>query len=132
MVTLSDRFADLLERYVSRLRIVGTKATGLAPCHDDRSPSFSADLEKLVWYCHACGRGGGVKDLAQVVGEGWNSTRSESRAAKARRARFHAEQQARAILKRRQEARDLELCADHREVHAGALAAAELLGLFHR
>jgi hypothetical protein len=42
------RFLDLLIRYILRICIRGNRVTGLAPCHDDRSPSFSADLDKIV------------------------------------------------------------------------------------
>lgn len=131
-LALQDRFRLLLWQHVQKLTIRGNRATGLAPCHEDRSPSFSANLEQGVWYCHTCGKGGGVKDFAQLVGEEWGSSRSESRAAKARRARFQAEQQARAILRRRAEERDLRLCAEHRDLHEQALSCADVLSLFHR
>ncbi len=130
--SLQERFRRLLERHVRKLTLRGHKATGLAPCHEDYSPSFAADLEKLVWYCHACGIGGGVRDFALRVGEPWNSTASDVRGVRARRARFQAERQAQAILERRAEERDIALCMQHREAHGEALAAADLLGLFHR
>jgi hypothetical protein len=131
-VILRERFLDLLVRFIPRLRISRDRATGLAPCHEDRSPSFSADLEKLVWYCHACGRGGGVKDFARVVGEPWSDTHSESRPARARRARLQAERQARTILERRAEEQNKKLCTEHRELYGDALAAADVLSLFNR
>jgi CHC2 zinc finger len=125
-------FQDLLHRYVSKLTIRGTRATGCCPLHEDRHPSFSGDLERCIWHCFGCGQGGGVRALACVLGEPWTSTRSESRTANARRARFQAERQARVILERRVEDRDLILCAEHRELYGEALAAADLLSLFHR
>jgi CHC2 zinc finger len=66
---LHARFLSLLERHVKSLRITGNKAYGLAPCHDDRSPSFSANLEMGQWFCHSCQIGGGVKKFASLVGE---------------------------------------------------------------
>lgn len=132
MIALQTRFADLLQRYIRKLRVTGEKATGCAPCHEDRNPSFSADLTKCVWFCHACGQGGGVKQLAALVGEPWESPQCESRTVKARRARFRAEQQARAILDRRAEERDKQLCAERREVYGEVVALADLLALFHR
>ena len=132
LFALRERFAALLEQHVSKLKVRGSKATGCCPFHPDRTPSFSADLEKCVWHCFGCGDGGGVKDFAELVGEPWGSPRSEIRFAKARRARFHAKQQALTILARRAEAQHKALCAEHRQVHAGAVAAADLLGLFHR
>lgn len=72
---LTARFLRLLKDHVERLTVRGSKATGLCPFHDDRSPSFSADLEKCVWFCHPCARGGGVRHFALAVGERWESKR---------------------------------------------------------
>jgi hypothetical protein len=66
---LHTQFLSLLERHVKSLRITGNKAYGLAPCHDDHSPSFSANLERGQWFCHSCQIGGGVKKFAFLVGE---------------------------------------------------------------
>src|SRR5262249_21391448 len=74
---LASIFQDLLERHVSQLRIRGLRATGLALCHDDRHPSFSANLERCVWFCFTCNRGGGVRDFALLVGEPWGAKHSE-------------------------------------------------------
>jgi hypothetical protein len=41
----------------------GNKTTCRCPFHDDKTPSCSVDLEKQVWFCHACGFGGSVIDL---------------------------------------------------------------------
>ena len=38
------------------------------PLHEDRRPSLSLNLTKGVWWCHACGKGGGVRRLAQMLG----------------------------------------------------------------
>lgn len=130
--TLRTRFLDCLERHVSKLTTRGSKATGLCPFHREEHPSFSANLEKCVWHCFGCGAGGSVKHFALLVGETSTSTHSETRVAKARRARFQVEQQARAILAQWAEGRDKQLCAAHREAHAEAVAAADLLALFHR
>jgi len=35
----------------------------LCPIHSDVVPSLSCDLEKDVWYCHGCGKGGGPVEL---------------------------------------------------------------------
>ena len=37
------------------------------PDHEDRSPSFTVNPEKNVWYCHGCLRGGDVVDLARFA-----------------------------------------------------------------
>lgn len=38
------------------------------PFHEDRRSSLSLNLTKGVWWCHACGTGGGVRRLAQLLG----------------------------------------------------------------
>lgn len=129
--TFQERFLDLRHRYVHRLTIRGPRATGLCPFHQERNPSFSANTERGVFLCFGCGTSGGVKKFAELVGEAWESRRGESRAAKACRARFHAEQQARGILQRRAEERDRQRCAEHRELHGEAVWLADLLAIFH-
>jgi CHC2 zinc finger len=129
---LASIFQDYLHRYVHKLTIRGPRATGLCPLHEERTPSFSAHLEKCVFHCFGCGASGGVKKFAELVGEPWGATRSESRTAKAQRARLQAERQARAIFERRVEERDRVLCAEHRELYGEMLGARDLLGLFHR
>lgn len=132
MHTLQHCFTTLLERHVPKLIIRSSHATGCCPFHEDTFPSFSADIERGLWFCHACAKGGGVKAFALAVGEDWNNTHAESRIAKARRARFQAEQQARVILARRADTRDQQLCADHRATFAEVVAAGEVLALFYR
>lgn len=131
-LVLQERFCDLLQRHVHQLRIRGNRATGLCPFHQERTPSLSINLEKGVFHCFGCGAGGGVKKFAELVGEPWGNTRSESRTAKARRARLQAERHAREILGRRAEERDKALCAEHRALYGEMLAAKDLLSLFHR
>jgi hypothetical protein len=129
------RFLALLEVHVSELIVRGRKAIGLCPLHPDRSPSFSADLEKGVWYCFPCARGGGIKDFALAVGEPWGVTHHSSR----ERARFavlarrrEAEAKARAILQRRRDKRDVTLWAAWCVANTTATEAVEMLALFFR
>jgi DNA primase len=129
---LQTRFSDLVYKHLPRFTSRNGRGVVLCLFHEEKTPSLSIDLEKAVFHCFGCGVGGGVKDFARLVGEPWNSTPNESRIAKTRRAHFQAEQQARAILQRRAEERDRQLCAAHRELYGEALAAADLLGLFHR
>ena len=37
------------------------------PDHEDRRPSFTANPEKNVWWCHGCLRGGDVIELARFL-----------------------------------------------------------------
>src|SRR3954451_19767477 len=47
------------------LRRVGTQLVGLCPFHDERSPSFSIDPVKKVYYCFGCGERGDVFSYVQ-------------------------------------------------------------------
>jgi hypothetical protein len=51
-----------------RLRKVGNEWAGRCPLpdHEDRSPSFTANREKNVWFCHGCLRGGDVVELYRL------------------------------------------------------------------
>jgi hypothetical protein len=49
---------DLIGRYgVQKIRHYGRRAAGLCPFHQEKTPSFSVDLEKKLWYCFSEGRG---------------------------------------------------------------------------
>jgi hypothetical protein len=50
------------------LRKVGKEWAGRCPLpdHEDRSPSFTANPEKNVWFCHGCLRGGDVVELYRL------------------------------------------------------------------
>jgi DNA primase len=42
---------------------------GLCPLHRDTQPSFYVNRRKQVFYCHGCGRGGGLARLIHLLGE---------------------------------------------------------------
>lgn len=130
--TLQERFHDLVHRHITGFTPRNGRGVVLCIFHKEKTPSLSIDLEKCVFYCFGCGVTGGVKRFAELVGEPWGSTRSESRTAKARRARFLAEQQARAILERRAEEQDKQLSAELRTVQAEVDWCVYLLTLFHK
>src|SRR5262245_57114830 len=129
---LQERFTDLVYRHIPGFRPRNGRGMVLCIFHLEKNPSLSIDLERCVFHCFGCGASGGAKRLAELIGKTWGSTRSESRAARARRARFQAERRSRAILEQRAEEQDLVLCFEHRELYGHALAAADLLSLFHR
>jgi DNA primase len=47
------------------LRRMGSQWIGLCPFHDERSPSFSVDPVKKVFFCFGCGEKGDVFDFVQ-------------------------------------------------------------------
>jgi DNA primase len=51
------------------LRRVGKEWVGRCPLpdHEDRSPSFTVNPEKNVFFCHGCVRGGDVVELARLA-----------------------------------------------------------------
>ena len=51
------------------LRRVGKEWAGRCPLpdHEDRSPSFTVNLEKNVFFCHGCLRGGDVVELYRLA-----------------------------------------------------------------
>jgi hypothetical protein len=62
---------DLADRLVGAggLRRVGKEWAGRCPLpdHEDRSPSFTVNAEKNLWFCHGCLHGGDVVDLARLA-----------------------------------------------------------------
>jgi DNA primase len=44
------------------------EVAGLCPFHQDSRPSFYVNRRKQVFYCHGCGRGGGLARLARWLG----------------------------------------------------------------
>jgi DNA primase len=62
--------ADIIGRYV-QLKTRGRKAIGLCPFHNERTPSFSVDLERGLWYCFGCSEGGSVYNFLMRI-EGLN------------------------------------------------------------
>lgn len=45
---------------VTELRRVGARLVGLCPFHSEKHPSFGINVEKNLWYCFGCNRGGDV------------------------------------------------------------------------
>ena len=54
--------ADMVEVVSARtqLRRSGARWTGLCPCHDEKTPSFSVNPADKLYYCFGCGAGGDV------------------------------------------------------------------------
>jgi len=45
----------------------GEEVAGLCPLHRESRPSFYVNRRKQVFYCHGCGRGGGLSQLARYL-----------------------------------------------------------------
>jgi CHC2 zinc finger len=73
---------DLADRLCGpgQMRRVGKEWAALCPLpdHEERTPSFTVDPAKDVWFCHGCLRGGDVITLAQRA---WDIDRADVAAA---------------------------------------------------
>jgi DNA primase len=62
---------DLAERLCGpdNMRRVGKERVGRCPLpdHEDKTPSFTVNPEKNLWFCHGCLWGGDVVDLARFA-----------------------------------------------------------------
>jgi DNA primase len=76
-IDLADRLAG-----AAKMRKVGAEwATNCPlPDHQERTPSFTVNPEKNVWWCFGCLRGGDVVELARFV---WGYERHEAHMAAA-------------------------------------------------
>jgi hypothetical protein len=65
--------ADVFGRHLDLSRLRG-RSRGVVTCifHQNRgrTPSLSVDLDKAVFFCHACGEQGGLVRFRELVGEG--------------------------------------------------------------
>ena len=52
----------------------GTEWAVRCPVHGDRHPSASYNVERGVFFCHACGAGGSTAWLADTIGVPWDSS----------------------------------------------------------
>jgi DNA primase len=57
---------EIVSAYV-RLQRAGREFTGLCPFHSEKSPSFTVNREKQLWYCHGCSQGGDLIEFVQKV-----------------------------------------------------------------
>jgi DNA primase len=55
----SNDIIDVISQHV-RLKKRGKNFVGLCPFHQEKTPSFTVSLEKQVYHCFGCGKGGNV------------------------------------------------------------------------
>ena len=56
LISRSD-LAELISRHVD-LKPSGANLVGLCPFHNEKTPSFSVSVDKQMYYCFGCGKGG--------------------------------------------------------------------------
>src|SRR4029450_7003328 len=54
--------ADIVDfvQQVTPLKLAGTRYKGLCPFHREKTPSFTVDRTKGLFYCFGCGTGGDI------------------------------------------------------------------------
>ena len=57
---------DIVSEYMS-LRKAGRNFVGLCPFHKEKTPSFSVNAEKQIFYCFGCGAGGDVFEFLAKI-----------------------------------------------------------------
>ena len=65
-----DRLAVNIEAEIENRQPVnkGGETVFICPSHNDSKPSARWNGDKHVWYCDACGDGGGAVDLGKKLG----------------------------------------------------------------
>lgn len=66
VIRQSSRLEEIASEYV-RLRPTGKELTGLCPLHSERTPSFSINPDKQVFFCQGCQESGDVYDFVRKV-----------------------------------------------------------------
>jgi len=57
----------LVSEYVRMTKRSGSNMFGLCPFHSEKTPSFSINAEKQIYYCFGCGKGGGVINFIMEI-----------------------------------------------------------------
>ena len=59
--------ADVVGSYVQLTKRSGSNLFGLCPFHSEKTPSFSVSVDKQIYHCFGCGKGGGVINFIMEV-----------------------------------------------------------------
>ena len=57
---------DIISQYL-QLRKSGQNHFAHCPFHEDKTPSFSVNDQKQIFYCFSCGRGGNVFNFLKEI-----------------------------------------------------------------
>ena len=58
---------ELVSGYVKLTKRTGANEFGLCPFHSEKSPSFSVNRDKQIYYCFGCGHGGGAVNFIREI-----------------------------------------------------------------
>jgi DNA primase len=58
---------ELIGGYVKLSRRGGNDLFGLCPFHSEKTPSFSVSVDKQMYYCFGCGKGGGAVNFVMEI-----------------------------------------------------------------
>ena len=59
---------DLVSEYLT-LKKAGRNFIGLCPFHQEKTPSFTVNRDKQIFYCFGCGEGGNVITFLMKIGD---------------------------------------------------------------
>ena len=66
LINKSDIF-DVVGSYVRLTKQTGSNVFGLCPFHGEKTPSFSVNTDKQIYYCFGCQKGGGVINFIREI-----------------------------------------------------------------
>ena len=66
LINKSDIF-DVVSGYVRLTKRTGSNVFGLCPFHGEKTPSFSVNTDKQIFYCFGCQKGGGVINFIREI-----------------------------------------------------------------
>ena len=66
---LMDRndIEEVVSEYVNLGRTSGSNRFGLCPFHSEKTPSFSVNRDKQIFYCFGCHKGGDVINFIMSI-----------------------------------------------------------------
>lgn len=66
-IKYNHKIEDVAARLGIELKKSGSRFVALCPIHNEKTPSFTIDIQKQVFYCHGCQKGGDLIKLVQYV-----------------------------------------------------------------
>ncbi|MDR1589025.1 MAG: DNA primase [Oscillospiraceae bacterium] len=66
-LTQKTDLAELIGGYVKLSKRGGGDMFGLCPFHSEKTPSFSVNIDKQMYYCFGCGKGGGAINFVMEI-----------------------------------------------------------------